>query len=241
MEEKLLTLINRDWTSPTLDGLMAVMSSLNFWAVPLIVVVVGVAIYGRFRARAMLVVLAVTILVSDSIVGDGLKRLIQRPRPNEVVAGVRIVTLNLHHPIPRLLALASGQADAAKEPKEAQEPGTEKSKAAWVHVAFSRPDPEHARGRSFPSDHTLNNFCATMVLAFFYRRYGWLFAIPATLIAYSRIYVGSHWPSDVAISVVMAVGMSLLLLALYETLWRKLGPRMLPRLYERHRSLWEGA
>jgi undecaprenyl-diphosphatase len=209
MEEKLLTLINRDWTSPALDGLMAVMSSLNAWVLPLMVLIVGVVIYGGFRARAMLVVLALTILVSDSLVGNGLKHLIRRPRPNEVVAGVRIVSLNLHRPVPRLMALVSGQQPAGKV-----HGGSE-----WIHVVFSRPDPEHARGRSFPSDHTLNNVCAAMVLAFFYRRFGWLYAIPAALVAYSRIYVGSHWPSDVAISIVMGLGMSLLLLALYEWLW----------------------
>ena len=227
MEEKLLTLINRDWTSPGLDGLMAAMSSLNFWAIPLVVLALLLAVFGRFRARAVLVALALTILVSDCVIGDGLKHLIRRPRPNEVVAGVRIVTLNLHHPIPRLLALFSGQ------------PEGRHANSAWVRVAFSRPDPDTARGRSFPSDHTLNNFCAAMILTFFYRRFGWLFFIPASLVAYSRIYVGSHWPSDVAISIVMALGLSLVLLALYELLWRKLGPRLMPRVFERHPSLRE--
>jgi hypothetical protein len=45
----------------------------------------------------------------------------------------------------------------------------------------------------------------------------------------------------VAISIVMAVGMSLLLLALYEFLWRKFGPRLLPGACARHPSLWEPA
>jgi undecaprenyl-diphosphatase len=223
MEEKLLTLINRDWTSHGLDALMAVMSSMKFWAVPLIVIAAYLAIYGRFRARAMLVVLILTIVVSDSIVGNGLKHLIRRPRPNEVVADVRIVALNLHRPVPRLMALFStGQGP----------------RVPWIQVSASRPDPDNARGRSFPSDHTLNNFCAAMVLTCFYRRVGWLYFIPASLVAYSRIYVGSHWPSDIAISIIMALGMSLLLLALFEFLWQKLAPRVAPRLFERHRSLW---
>jgi len=233
MEEKLLTLINRDWTSPALDGLMAVMSSINFWAVPLIILVAAVAIYGRFRARAMLVVLALTLVISDSVVGNSLKHLIRRPRPNEVVADVRIVTLNLHHPIPRLLALFT---------KPHKETGAETGgDSGWIRVASSRPDPDSAMGRSFPSDHTLNNFCAAMVLTWFYRRFGWLYFFPASLVSYSRIYVGSHWPSDVAISMVMAVGLSLVLLALYEWLWRKLGPRVLPGIFKRHPSLWEAA
>jgi membrane-associated phospholipid phosphatase len=233
MEEKLLNLINRDWTSPALDGLMAVMSSLNFWAIPLLALAAAIAIFGKFRARAMLIVLALTILISDCLVGNGLKHLIRRPRPNEVVAGVRIVTLSLHHPLPRIIALFT---------KPRAEAGTEGSaESGWIRTAWSRPDPEHAEGRSFPSDHTLNNFCAAMVLAFFYRRIGWLYFIPAALVGYSRVYVGSHWPSDVAISMVMAIGMSLILLAFYEWLWRKLGPRRAPRLFERHPSLWQSS
>jgi undecaprenyl-diphosphatase len=225
MEQKLLILINRTWTSPAWDGVMATMSSLSFWAVPLIMLVAAVAIWGGFHARTMLVVLGLTILISDSLVGNGLKHLIKRPRPNEVDAGVRIVALDLHRPVQRLRATLAG----------------EPVKPPWVRVMQSRPDPANARGRSFPSDHALNNVCAAMILAFFYRRAGWLAFIPALLVSYSRVYVGSHWPSDVVISIVMGLGMSLMLLALYEWLWSRYAARLLPAVYARHPSLWGAA
>ena len=79
-------------------------------------------------------------------------------------------------------------------------------------------------GRSFPSSHVVNNFCAAVVLSFFYRRWGWLYFLPAAVVAYSRIYVGAHWPSDVFISVWLAVGVALLLLAGLQWAVKTAGP-----------------
>jgi undecaprenyl-diphosphatase len=50
---------------------------------------------------------------------------------------------------------------------------------------------------SFPSNHALNNSAAAMVLGYFYPRLTWLWWTIAITIAYSRIYCGVHWPSDV--------------------------------------------
>ncbi|MCU7493994.1 MAG: phosphatase PAP2 family protein [Ignavibacteria bacterium] len=51
---------------------------------------------------------------------------------------------------------------------------------------------------SFPSSHAVNNFAAA---AFFYRIYPdlkWVLFITAALVAISRVYVGRHYPSDIA-------------------------------------------
>lgn len=74
---------------------------------------------------------------------------------------------------------------------------------------FSRPRPNYTElniiqrapeygGFSFPSNHSANMFCLATFLAFFFPRASVLFFIIAVLVAFSRVYVGVHYPLDVA-------------------------------------------
>ncbi|HVN47976.1 MAG TPA: phosphatase PAP2 family protein [Bacteroidota bacterium] len=53
-------------------------------------------------------------------------------------------------------------------------------------------------GYSFPSSHAVNNFAGALILAYFFPRGKWWLFGFASLVAFSRIYVGVHYPSDVA-------------------------------------------
>lgn len=64
---------------------------------------------------------------------------------------------------------------------------------------------QNPKDYSFPSGHTLSSVIGAVVLTAANRKFGW-FAIPlAALIAFSRLYLYVHFPSDVLTAAVMGV------------------------------------
>lgn len=51
---------------------------------------------------------------------------------------------------------------------------------------------------SFPSNHALNNFAAAMFFTRLFPKFKWILFIIASLVAISRVYLGLHYPSDIA-------------------------------------------
>lgn len=212
MDTQAFYLINHSWAHPALDRLMAVASSWDFWWPFLVLGGLGVLIFGGFRARAMLLAIGLSIGLTDALVVDTLKSLVGRPRPHEVLVGAR--TLDLSKATPRFLAVGKP-----------------------LKVKYSQPDTRPSRGNSFPSGHAANNFALATVLVLFYRRLGWLAFLPAVIVSYSRVYVGSHWPVDVLVSCFLGIGISCFVVATLDALWRKWGGRWFPLCHARHPTL----
>jgi undecaprenyl-diphosphatase len=55
----------------------------------------------------------------------------------------------------------------------------------------------HFGGFSFPSNHAVNMFCAAIFFGFYFPKFRPVLLIFAALVAYSRVYCGVHFPSDV--------------------------------------------
>ena len=226
MDQQLQILINREWTSPFADRFLAFLSDYGAWAPWLLGLVVLAALLGNFKLRAALLTIGLAFGFSDGIGVNALKHLIGRPRPSQVEPGVRMVTLGgapRHFPkIAGLLSMPVVAYPHGGEPPEI--PGM---------LTAGRP----ASGRSFPSGHAANNMAVATVLILFYPRRGWLYLPIALLIAYARIYTGSHWPLDVMAGAILGIGGGWLAVKTTRFLWSRLGVKMAPALALSHPDL----
>lgn len=67
---------------------------------------------------------------------------------------------------------------------------------------------------SFPSGHTNSSFAAALALTLIYGKKGAWAYIPASLIAFSRCYVGVHYPTDVFVGMIVGTAMSFIVFKL---------------------------
>lgn len=81
-----------------------------------------------------------------------------------------------------------------------------------TYTALLIPQPS---GYSFPSGHSCSSFAAAVSLAFFSKKWGVPALILAALIAFSRIFLFVHWPTDVLAGVALGTAFAFLTVFVY--------------------------
>jgi undecaprenyl-diphosphatase len=93
LDLQLLRLINQTWSRPWLDPIMARVSDFDSFRYPIAAGVVLALIFGRFRGRLFLVMMAACLIIGDGIIDWDFKINVNRPRPNETEPHLRVVSV----------------------------------------------------------------------------------------------------------------------------------------------------
>ena len=213
MDQAIFHLINERWTSPALDLFMAALSDSEIWKPLLIALALSALFFAGLKARAFIICLLLSLLIAELFTGI-LKSAVDRRRPKHVQS-VRMVELQKARP--KFMTLF-------KKPTIRNSDQSDRGRS----------------GPSFPSGHVTNNTVIAVYCTLFYRRRGWLYWIVTAAVGYSRIYLGAHWPSDVFATVFLAAGEALVMLGLFELIWRTMAKKWAPNIYARHPSLFVG-
>ncbi|MBM2815343.1 MAG: Membrane-associated phospholipid phosphatase [Ignavibacteria bacterium] len=75
-------------------------------------------------------------------------------------------------------------------------------------------------GKSLPSSHAVNNFAAAYVLTYYYKNLRILFYTIATLVALSRVFVGVHYPADIAFGALWGLLIGFLMVYTVNKTWQ---------------------
>ena len=148
MDQTLFHLINEQWTHPALDLFMAAISNVDIWKPLIVLLGLYALIFGGFKGRALVFCIGLALLVDSGVISN-LKKLVDRRRPKQVE---RVRMVELAKARPEFLTLFKP-----------------------VKIRYSSERDLERSGPSFPSGHVTNNTTVALILAFFFRRWGWLY------------------------------------------------------------------
>jgi membrane-associated phospholipid phosphatase len=198
---------NSTLANPFFDWLMPILSGYNVpWLAAVIIAVPAVLIWGSPRLRICALMMVLVVSIGDGLLINTVKKSVERPRPFVTQPDARLYMLDTHD---------------------------FKVGAGYVAPLPDGSLPPKANRRSFPSAHSANWFALATVAFFFYRRSAWFIFPMAAAVAFSRIYNGVHYPSDVTGGAILGAGYAIALCVALQWVWSSAGKRFFPAWHAR--------
>jgi membrane-associated phospholipid phosphatase len=204
--------INGTLSNPVFDVVMPFASGNRFFFPVLALVGMLLLWKGGKRGWLCALMLALILWPGDSFICNTIKHAVARPRPFVTLPDVNQPAVTIKNRAAHVPRMERWQSD------------------------FGSPagEPNH---NSMPSSHAANWFAATMICYVFYRR-SWRFMLPlACLVAFSRLYNGVHYPSDVLAGAILGAGYAIAGMWAIESFWRFVGRKWFPLWWEKLPSL----
>lgn len=172
LDTSLFSLLNGKTQNAVFDFLMPILTNLDYWRIPIALLLVSLAVFGKKRGRIGIILLILGITLSDQICNSLIKPMVGRIRPCNVLENVHLL-VNCTNTF------------------------------------------------SFPSSHATNMFAGTLLLSFVYPRWRVVLLLIATVVAYSRVYVGVHYPFDVLAGIILGIICALVAVIIFKFLSKK--------------------
>lgn len=168
----LFFILNYKAQNVVLDLLMPILTNLDYWRIPIVLLAMSLLVFGNKRGRIAVLLLILGITLSDQMCNNVLKPLVGRVRPCNVLDDVNLL-INC------------------------------------------------TKSFSFPSSHATNIFTGMIIFSFVYSKLRIGLLTFAALVAYSRVYVGVHYPFDILAGTVLGILFAFTIIALYKLLSRR--------------------
>lgn len=170
----------------------------------ILVLIAGGYLYFMDRKAFFRRMVALVIILSlGGLIGQAIKRTVKRGRPVAALSDIVDRKMAVQQPFWQV----SQQTAIPFRPYVRPE-GFDRKHLLVLGPVYTK--------RSFPSGHSIAAFCVATCLAYYLRRRRWLVYLVAAGIAFSRVYIGLHFFSDIIAGAAIGVGWAFLGLWIWE-------------------------